>query len=256
MTPLQALTEGQLTEALRLQREAVAQLPTDAARLFLLELQLAAGQHRVAWHTLKCIASTHPDWPASRRWYRQLVRASYRRERRLTSPHFLLKPPLHAQARRRSIRAMEAADPQLAHRWADRADDESPHIVGHVDGREFEGLRDTDDRFASVLELFVNGRYCWLTWEQIRSLRFTAAEGWFEKLLLRPATIRLTDNSELVAVIPMIYPRTTDEECALGMGTNFLETPGPVCATGSKLLFAGEEELEFVTIQQLELREA
>ncbi|QJW95724.1 hypothetical protein FTUN_3278 [Frigoriglobus tundricola] len=36
---------------------------------------------------------------------------------------------------------------------------------GFINGREFEGLRDADDRFGSVLEAFRGGEYLWVPWE-------------------------------------------------------------------------------------------
>ena len=44
----------------------------------------------------------------------------------------------------------------------DAADEVSPESWwGFLDGQEFEGLRDADDRFGSILEVFLGGEYFW-----------------------------------------------------------------------------------------------
>ncbi len=254
MTPQTALAEGRLADALELQLAAVAERPYDpAARLFLVELQLLANRFREAWASLNAIESPDPAWPKSRQWYRRLVRAANDRHGGRPA-EFIAEVPRHAASRRRAIRAIRRNEPAVALQWIDRADHRSPHLLGHVDGREFDGLRDADDRFASVLEAFVGAAYVWLPFEQMRRMTVPAAKGIVDNAY-RPARIRLTDGAEFSAVLPLVYPGSLEDVHLLGMESDHVNPDGgPVRCVGAKVLLLGEEELSLCEICQLDVK--
>lgn len=254
MTPQLALADGRLTDALNLQMAAVAEYPNDAAsRLYLFELQLVSNRFRDAWRSLNAIQSSDAAWPKSRRWFRRLVRAASDRHRSRPAT-FLGEVPRHAKCRRRAIRAIRRGDPADALQWIDRADHRSPHLLGHVDGREFDGVRDGDDRFASVLEAFVGATYAWIPFEQIRRVTVPAAKGIAENAY-RPARIRLSDGMEISAVLPLVYPRSVEDVHLLGLETDHVNPDGgPMRCVGAKLLLLGEEELPLGEIRQLDVK--
>src|SRR5438067_10199522 len=172
MTPRDALADGRLADAITLQEAAVRDRPDDpAARLLLFELDTLAGRLADARDQLRAVHSGDPNWPASRAGFLRLLRAERRRGRG-RRPEFLADPPAHARRRWNAARALRGGDGEAAAAWIDRADAVSPcpYLSGHVDGREFEGLRDTDDRFGSVLEVFLGGEYAWVPLEQLRRL--------------------------------------------------------------------------------------
>ena len=253
MTPQTALADGRLTDALELQAAAVAERPNDpAARLFLFELQLLANRFHEAWASLNAIQSPDPAWPVSRRWYRRLVRAANGRHRG-RPPEFIAEVPRHAAHRRRAIRSLRRNEAAEALQWIDRADHRSPHLLGHVDGREFDGLRDADDRFASVLEAFVGAAYVWLPFEQIGRVTVTVAKGIAENAY-RPARIRLSGGAEFSAVLPLVYPDSVEDVHLLGMESDHVNPDGgPMRCVGAKLLLLGEEELSVGEIRQLDV---
>ncbi len=245
MTPQSALADGRLADALALQT-AISESGDSPALLLLFELLLLAEKHREAWAALDRIASADADWPAARSWYRKLVRAAHRRHRN-RRPVFLGAIPRHARYR------LRARDPARALAAIDRADAASPHLVGHVDGREFDGLRDADDRLASVLEAFVGADNCWLPWEDVRRIELAPANRVYESAF-RPARIRLADGEELAAVLPLVYARADVDWQRLGLDTDFAPTDaGPPRAVGAKLLWIGEEELPLADLRQLDV---
>lgn len=254
MTPQIALAEGRLTDALKLQATLLASFPLDpVALLFRFEMLVLANQFREACSTLNAIDIPNPTWPKLRRWYRRLVRAANDRHRGRPAA-FLGEIPSHAKCRRRAIRAIRRGDPADASRWIDRADHRSPHLLGHVDGREFDGLRDGDDRFASVLEAFVGATSVWIPFEQIRRVTVPVAEGLVETAY-RPARIRLVDGREVSAVLPLVYPGSVEEVHVLGLETDHVNPDGgPVRCVGAKLLLVGEEELPLGEIRQLDVK--
>lgn len=255
MTPQQALADGRLTDALALQEVAAANRPADAAALlFLFELQLLANHFRRAWATLNAIPSADPAWPKARRWYRQLARCAHARSRG-RRPSFVAEVPRHARQRWKAVRAIQQDQPATALERIDRADHRTPHLLGHVDGREFDGLRDADDRFASVLEAFVGGEYVWLPFEQLRRVTIPTAMRILDSAY-RPARIRLSDGEEFNAVLPLIYPQSDlDDAFLLGTETDHVNPDGgPVRCVGAKLLLIGEEELPLGDVRQLDVK--
>ena len=105
-------------------------------------------------------------------------------------------PPRHAVRRRRTLRALRAGDPDAAVTWVDRADAATPDVGGHLDGQEFHGLRDADDRFASVLEVILAGDYAWVPWEALRAVALDPPRYALDRLF-RPARLTFADGTTL-----------------------------------------------------------
>lgn len=255
MTPQAALEASRLRDAIPLQAAVVAERPADpAARLFLFELQLVANDFRDAWETLNAIRSADPAWPAAKRWYRRIVRCAVARERG-RRPAFAADVPRHARRRWQAARAVRRGDPHAATDFVDRADHATPHVLGHVDGRPFAGLRDADDRFASVLEAFVGGRYVWLPFEHLNRIALAPAARLLEGAY-RPARVRFADYRECSAVLPLVYPQSAAEDVfLLGSETDHVNPDGgPTRCVGGKLLLVGEEELPLGDVRQLDIK--
>ncbi|MBX9628343.1 MAG: tetratricopeptide repeat protein [Gemmataceae bacterium] len=257
MTPHELFAEGRLVEAVALQEAAVADRPADpAARLFLVELLAFAGRLTEARSHLDEIDSDDPGWPASRQGFRRLLRAEWRRAagRR---PVVLPEPaPRHARCRWRAVRCLRDDQPEEAVNWVDRADESSPDLAGFLDGQEFDGLRDADDRFASVLEVFAGGDYLWVPWEAVRRVALRPARYALDRLF-RPADLRLTDGTELAVHLPLVYPGSheADDEFALGLETDRVcPDGGPVRCVGGKLLMVGAAEVPLAECRMIEVR--
>ena len=241
-----------MTDALNLQTAVVRDDPADAAALlFLFELQTVANRFREAWQTVNAIVSPDPAWPKALKWYRRLLRSAHARARG-RRPAFVNETPRHATRRWRAIRANP---PARALDLIDRADHATPHVLGHIDGREFDGLRDADDRFASVLEAFIGGQYVWLPFEQLRRVTIAPATRLLESAY-RPARVRLSDGEEANAILPLIYPGSDSADVfLLGTETDHVNPDGgPVRCVGGKLLLVGEEELALGEVRQLDIK--
>lgn len=264
MTPHEAFAEGRLAEAVALQEAAVAGRPDDpAARLLLVELLAFAGRLRDAADHLRAVRSDDPEWPASARSFRRLLRAQWRRTigRR---PVVLPGPvPRHVKFRWRAIRALRGGEfrepnPDDAVRWTDRADAATPEVGGFLDGQRFDGLRDADDRFASVLEAVVGGESVWFPWEAVRRVKLAPANYTLDRLL-RSAEVRLRDGTELNAHLPLVYPGSHEADGVFAVG---LETDrvcpdgGPIRCVGGKLLLVGDEadEMPLAECRMIEVR--
>jgi len=258
VTARDALHEGQLHAAIALQERAVAAAPTHGpGRLFLFELLLLAGQTREADETLRQLDSPAEDWPTQRRQWLRLIRAEDRRTPTVHRPKFLhADVPLHAKRRWNALRAERTGQVQRALLCSDAADGVTPEVQGYIDGREFLGLRDTDDRFASVLELFVAGEYVWLPFEHLRTLSLQPAVGPLD-VAFRPATVTLSTGETWGAIVPMRYPSSAEAGPSYALGEQVdwhTETDSLICAVGAKVLTAGEEEVILAQCRMIEIR--
>jgi protein involved in temperature-dependent protein secretion len=252
-TPREALAAGRLDDALEWQQSVVKHHPQDpAARLFLMELLVAVGDLNRAIDELCQIKSDEPGWPESRRYFRRLIVAIHRRNGR--KPNFFGPPPEHARYRWHAIRAIREGQIRKAEMRIDRADASSIAIKGHVDGREFEGLRDSDDRFGSVLEAFLEKDYLWVPFEIITRLTLLPAAGLVDNLY-RPAMLTIVASEPVRVVVPLVYPdsETRRDEFSLGMDVDMIDAGGPALGIGARVWLVGEEELLLADCQQFDL---
>jgi type VI secretion system protein ImpE len=259
MTPHEALAEGQLAQAVALQEETVAADPHDpAARRLLVDLFAFAGRPDDALAQLAQVHSDDPDWPEAERNLHRLFRAERLRSAEGREPTIVPEPaPRHAARRWLAIRAIRRARPGDAVRAVDAADAASPPLRGFVNGTEFEGLRDADERFASVLEAFLGGEYFWFAWEAVRKVTLAPPAVLLDQLY-RPATIALKDGTERAVHLPLMYPGShkAGDAFALGTETDYLcPDGGPTRCVGGKLLLVGDEaDFPLSECRMIELR--
>lgn len=252
MTPLDLFQDGQLNEAIAAQRALLASHPDEISeRLCLCDLLGFGGQ----WPAIQTHLGYLANGPHEIREYlnewSQLLQAESERRRKAT-PHFLIKPPpqvlLRVQAREKTAKHADLID---------EADELTPEIEGYIDGRPFEGFRDTDDFLGPMLEVFHGGRFIWLAMEQLRRLRLSPVES-LRDSLFRPASIRLTDGFDYEVFLPVLYEATNANSpmnCQLGLLTDWSEKEGMMQGIGAKQMQFGEEELTFADFDQIEIRE-
>jgi type VI secretion system protein ImpE len=245
-----ALADGRLADALALQANA----DDPAGRLFRVELLALAGRLHEAFADLHAISSADPTWPAARRGFADTLRAEHRRSHRPRPPRFLRPPPPHARRRRAGLAALHAHDPDAAADFFDRAAHRTPPFAGHLDGAEFDGLRDADDRFAAVLEAFIGRSYLWVPFDHLRRVTLRPAAGVLDAAF-RPADLTLADGRRLAAVLPLLYPgsHAAGDDFALGRGTDWANRGAVTCGVGARVWWVGDEEVPLAAVRQLDL---
>jgi type VI secretion system protein ImpE len=246
MTVHDLLADGRLADAVALQEAAVGAAPTDpAARRLLIDLLAFAGRLDDALDHLARIDSDAPDWPETARSLHRLFRSERLRTLEGRAPTITPDPtPKHAARRWRAVQLLRRARPDDAVRAVDAADAVGPVIRGFIDGREFDGLRDADDRFGSVLEAFRGGEYLWVPWEALRKAVLAPAAVLLDQLY-RPAVLTLRDGPVLDVHLPLVYPASyrAEGEFALGTETDHVcPDNGPTRCIGGKLLLVGEDD--------------
>jgi type VI secretion system protein ImpE len=249
MTPADLFREGRLTEALAAQTRAVAARPHDAAaRLLLAELHLFAGGIAEARHQIDAIPAADAEARDYLDAYRRLLDAEARRQRLFNDaePLFLLPPPEHISWRLEALEHIRRGETKEAVDAIDEADARCPMVSGHIDGREFHGVRDGDDLFGPFLEVLLEDQYLWLPFEQISRLRLGEATC-LRDLYFVPSRLRTVSGDEWDVHLPALYPGThlsSDDEMRVGQATDWTaEDGGPTRGIGLRVLTFGEEEL-------------
>jgi type VI secretion system protein ImpE len=259
MTVHDMLAEGRLADAVAHQEAAVEAAPADpAARRLLIDLLAFAGRLDDALGHLDRIDSDEPDWPEVARSLHRLFRSERLRTFEGREPTITPDPsPKHATRRWQAVKFLRRARPDDAVRAVDAADTVSPVIRGFVNGREFDGLRDADDRFASVLEAFRGGEYLWVPWEALRKVVLAPAAALLDQLY-RPAALTFRDGTTADVHLPLVYPASyrAEGEFALGSETDHVcPDNGPTRCIGGKLLLIDEDdEVTLAECRMIEVR--
>ena len=254
MTPRDLFDDCRLTEAIAAQREIVRSCPGDASELLLLGEFLAfAGRRAETLEVLARIDASDAAMAAYLAGWRQIIAADDARHAgrhpnwiTLPSPDFKTRVALISR------RNDETEDIDLL----EELNEEAPWLVGHVDGREFDGCREADDILAPILEAFRGGHYIWIPLEAIRKVRF-ADEDVLRDRLYRPATVWLDDRSEWQLIVPALYVGSAahaDEAVRVGASTDWRETSGLLRGSGLKTFLFGDEELAIGEFTQVEIR--
>ncbi|MCI0702323.1 MAG: tetratricopeptide repeat protein [Planctomycetia bacterium] len=246
MTVHELLAEGRLTDAVALQEAAVASAPDEVgARRLLVDLLAFAGRFDEALDHLAKITIDEPQWPEVERGFHRLFRSERLRTLDGREPTITPDPPpKHATRRWQAVKLLRQARPEDALKAIDSADAISPAVSGFVDGRAFDGLRDADDRFGSVLEAFRGGEYLWVPWESLRKVTLAPAVSLLDQLY-RPATIAFRDGNTADIHLPLVYPASyrAEDVFALGIETDHIcPDGGPTRCVGGKLLLVGEDD--------------
>lgn len=259
MTPHDALAEGRLAEAVALQEAAVAATPTDLAhRRLLVDLLAFAGRLDDAAAQLAVMQSDEPEWAETERALHRLFRSERLRSVEGREPQIRPEPPpKHASRRWLALKATRQARGDDAVKCIDAAESVTPELWGFLDGQEFDGIRDADDRFGSVLEVFFGGEYFWYGWEGIRKVTLAPASVLLDQLY-RPAQLTLRDGNTLAVHLPLVYPGShrTEDEFALGTETDYVCPDGGITrCIGAKMLLVGDgAEVPLAECRMIELR--
>ena len=260
MSARELFEEGRLAAAIQAQRNGLSERPADVdARLFLGELLLYSGEIAEVQTLLNdcpCDLAGMAEFLAG---YRLLLDAAAKRQRLSidTQPLFLLEPPEHLALRVGVLQQLRKRRFVKATDLLDEADAATPWLAGHIDGREFDGVRDGDDLFGPILELFVEDRYVWFPFEQIQRLRIGKIETLRDRLFV-PAHLRALSGEEWTVHLPALYPQShadAEPDIQLGRATDWhAEKNGPILGKGLHMLTFGDEELTLFDFTQWERR--
>ncbi len=264
MTAGELFQAGRLLEATDAQVAKVKANPTDnSARFFLFELFLFAGELDRARKQLEVLRYDDPRHTAAVDQYRFALEAESHRRAVFTGteqPKGMTTAPDHVRQRLEALPYLARGENEMARKKLDEANALVPSINGTLNGKEFSGLFDADERFATVLEVFgTGGAYLWVPLEQIESITLNPPQH-PRDVILRPAHIVTSDGTEGDVLLPGLYPGTyqaKDEATKLGRTTEWEQNAGTItCGVGGKMFLVNAELLSFTVWQGLQITQA
>jgi type VI secretion system protein ImpE len=258
MTATELFQAGQLRAALDAQLQDVRANPADAGkRAFLFELAAFAGDWDRARRQIDAITYPDPERGAAVEQYKKLLDAEDHRRRVFRDgvlPEFLIPPPEWVFPRLEAVNALRAGDTATAQALLEKSDAAAAPVSALLNGKPAEGLRDCDDLFGPVLEVFAHGAYYWLPLEHVESLAANPPK-FPRDLLWLPVKLTVRDGPAGDAFLPTRYPGTADaadEALKLARATDWTpEESGPIRGVGLRVLLAGEEAIPVTELREL-----
>jgi type VI secretion system protein ImpE len=225
---------GRLKEAVQALSLEVRDHPSDTKRrTFLFELLCFAGEYDRAEKQLDVLAEAGPNSEMGALLYRGALHAERTRQDLFQKKEYP-KPPGGATS-------------------------VSESISGTLNGKSFQTITDADPRIGPRLEAFAAGKYLWLNFEHLASIRIEPPRR-LRDLLWTPAVVRTgpalkgTDLGEVL--LPVLSPfawQHPDEAVRLGRMTVWEEDEsGEAVPAGQKMLLVDGEEFPLLDIRQLE----
>lgn len=203
------IAAGDPQAALKSLQQEVRAKPGDAKlRVFLFQLLCVLGDWQRALAQLKTCGELDAGALAMAATYKEAIPCEAVREAVFagrTSPHVFGRPrpwlPLLAQALQADAAGQAAGAAQLRQQALEQAASTS----GSVNGERFEWIADADSRLGPVLEAIINGRYCWVPFENLRKIVLEPPQD-LRDLVWLPAQLGFANGGESVALIPTRYP--------------------------------------------------
>ena len=265
MTAEEHLSAGRLDEALAELQEKVKKQPADAKlRVFLFQLLSVMGRWDRALTQLQVAGEIDPKAQAMTQTYREALRCELLRAEIFAgkkTPLLFGKPADWMAWLVQAVKLSADGNDDAAAALRDRAFEAAPATTGKLDGEPFAWLADADSRLGPMLEAIVNGRYYWIPFNRIKSLRFEKPSD-LRDVVWTPANVTFANGGETVTLIPTRYPGTeaaSDSRLKLSRATDWVERPGGAfVGLGQRLLATdqGEKALMDVRVIELDVTEA
>ena len=135
----------------------------------------------------------------------------------------------------------------------------APATSGMIDDQPFSWIADADSRLGPVLEAIVNGRYFWIPFHRIGSVKLEAPAD-LRDLVWMPALFTWGNGGEAVGLIPARYPgspTSSDPALQLSHKTEWIEQAEDVyIGMGQRMLATDEGEYPLLDARLLRLGEA
>ena len=253
---------GKLDEAIAAQVAEVKAQPLDGARrAFLLELKLFAGDLDGAGRQLEAMKAEGTELERAATSYRQAIAAERARRSFFFEggppPEILGDPAGHLARRLEAVVHSHAGRFSEATRAILDANEATPEAPGLFNGEPFASLRDADELFAGVLEVFAQGRYVWVPLETVESVAMNPP-AFPRDLIFAPARVSVAGKSSEV-FLPVLYPGThnqADDAVRLGRLTEWVpagvDDDAPILGVGARYYLL-DEDREFGLLEWREL---
>jgi type VI secretion system protein ImpE len=262
MTAKESYQAGRLTEAIAKTTEDLKGDPGDPqARVFLFELLCFSGDLLRAQKQLD-VLSSDVDQDIAIAPYRSLLAAEVVRRDVLAGkvrPRFPESEPPYANNHIEALNLIADGSSEAAVAMLEEARESIPTLEVQVDGKSFDGFGDGDDVLHPFLEAMVEGSYCWIPWESVRSLSL-AQPKYLRDLYWRPAKLELKSRPAGETYLPVLYGNSylhADDQIRLGRMSSWrTDRPGLSLGIGQRIFVAGDTDRSMLETNELEFDHA
>lgn len=255
------LKAGDLAGALAELQNAVRARPDDAKlRIFLFQLLCVMGDWNRAVAQLKVCAQLEASALPMAQTYREAIICEVFREKVFSGekePLIFGKPSEWMALIVQSQQALAGGQFEQAATLREQAFDAAPTTSGDADGQDFEWIADADMRFGPVLEIIINGKYFWMPFSALASLRLDPPAD-LRDTVWTAASLTLHNGGELVGLIPTRYPGTVengDDAMRLARATEWRDVGHETfLGLGQRLLTTEHGDLPIMDVRNLQFR--
>lgn len=259
MKAKELLETNQLSAAVAELNQEVKSRPTDPRlRTFLFELLCFEGEFQRAQIQLDVIGHQSENASVGVEVYRNLIRAEIARRRLFSDglrPTFLFEPPPYVALHLDAVNCLRGGNAPEAKALLKKSEQQRSSLNGQAAGQKFSTFRDSDDRLAPILELFIKNTYVWLPFEQLRKLTIAEPKQ-LRDLLWVPATIEMGDGQGGEVFVPVLYAgseQDSNEQVRLGRITEWLDLgDGLAGGVGQRTFVIDEGERSLLELREVE----
>lgn len=255
------LRRGDLDAALAGVQAQVRQSPAEPGhRVFLFQLMAVLGQWGRALNQLAVLEEMAPIMAPMVQTYRTAIQCEGLRAavfQGTRTPLFLGEPERWVAFLLQSLQMMSQQKLEEAIQLQNKALELAPAVAGAMDGAAFQWIMDADSRLGPVLEAIVNGKYYWIPFANLLSIKISKPED-LRDLVWIPAHLTLTNGGELVSLLPVRYPNSetsADPAIRLARKTDWIGTQSEIMLGLGQRMFATESnDYPILDTRTIELR--
>jgi len=214
MNAEQLIRDGNPDEALQVLQEEIRKKSADPKlRIFLFQLLVVLGKWDRATKQLDVIANMEDSALAMVHEYRAAIDCEmYREEVFLGNkdPIFMGQPDEWQAILLQALKLSASGNEKESQLLREQAMVMAPATQGKINGDAFKWIADADSRLGPLLEVFVEGKYRWVPFTNVKRLAIEAPEN-LRDFVWVPAHIQWETDGESFVLIPTRYPFSAEK---------------------------------------------
>ena len=256
----QSLKNGDPVGALAQLTQQVRSAPADPKlRVFLFQLLCVLGQWDRALNQLNVASGLDAGALAMAQTYGDAIRCEAIRDDVFggkKSPMIFGQPDQWLALLIESLLAAGHGEQERSLQLRATAFEEAPATPGDINGQPFSWIADADSRIGPVLEAVINGRYYWVPFSRLTTVKIEAPED-LRDFVWMPAHLEFENGGESVALIPTRYAgsaSSTDGLVALARKTVWEEiAPDTHRGLGQRIITTDAADVPLMEVRTISL---
>ncbi|MEO0387911.1 MAG: type VI secretion system accessory protein TagJ [Pseudomonadota bacterium] len=259
MTAEERLKAGDIDGALSALQDKVRKDPADPKlRIFLFQLLSVMGNWSRAITQLKVSAEMEPLAIPMAQTYREgIICEGYRAKvfAGEKSPVIFGEEAAWIAPMIEALALQAAGNVEAAAALRAQAFDAAPAVAGALNDVPFAWIADADMRLGPLLEMVINGKYYWVPFSALSSVRAEAPEDLRDSVWM-PVNLTLATGAEMVGLIPTRYAGTAENGSAeerLARQTTWADAGAETfIGLGQRLLATDAGDVAIMDLRRLE----